>query len=523
MLQTLGVNAKITQMHRGGARMMPLNDGSGAKAEFDVQPLYRLLINSVDSQKLLQLGLYCRRLKIAHREPQRAAAQFVAVMDVVNTYRRDDTYCVTEPKRHMAVFNGILTGNCTEITLNTKPSTVEDPDSGETAVCNIGSINLANHILPDGQINTVKLARTVGIAMRMLDNVIDLTMYTVPKARRSNQTHRPVGLGMMGFQDCLFKLRIPYASQEAVAFADKSMELISFHAISASVELSKERGAYASFKGSLWDQGILPVDSQRLLSAERGDVYIETNFETFLGEAAWADLRKQIQTYGMRNSNCMAIAPTATIGNIVGVEASIEPCFANVSVKSNLSGEFTVVNEYLVKDFKQLGIWDEALLADLKYYGGSVQQIARVPDELKRLYQTAFEVGAFWLIDAAARRQKWIDQAQSLNIYIGSKPTGKMLDETYKHAWLKGLKTTYYLRALQATNAESSTGRIGALNAVPSAPASPPMGLASPQKVVEPTSVFIPQLQAVAMPEPEGAACMYRPGDPEFASCDVCQ
>jgi ribonucleoside-diphosphate reductase alpha chain len=293
--------------------------------------------------------------------------------------------------------------------------------------------------------------------------VIDINYYAVKKARDSNLRHRPVGLGLMSFQDSLYQLRIPYASQEAVQFADESMEAICYYAYWASTELARERGKYSSYKGSLWDQGILPLDTLDLLARERGG-YVEVDRSSTLD---WEALRQKIAQDGMRNSNCVAIAPTATISNIIGVDASIEPCFGNLSVKSNLSGEFTVINSYLVRDLKRLGLWDEVMVMDLKHFDGSLRPIDRVPQDIKALYATAFEVETLWLIEAAARRQKWIDQAQSLNIYMAG-ASGKKLDETYKLAWLRGLKTTYYLRTMSATHAEKSTVSSGQLNAVTS-------------------------------------------------------
>ncbi|MFZ1537466.1 MAG: ribonucleoside-diphosphate reductase subunit alpha [Chromatiaceae bacterium] len=332
---------------------------------------------------------------------------------------------------------------CTEITLHTNDQ--------EIAVCNLGSVNLAAHVGAKG-LDNVKLQRTVTTAMRMLDNDIDYNFYNVPQARRSNLRHRPVGLGLMGFQDALYKLRIPYASQEAVQFADESMEAIAYHAISASTDLAEERGRYSSFEGSLWSQGILPLDSIDLLQAGRGGFLQMDQSQT----RDWATLRARVLQVGMRNSNCMAIAPTATISNIVGVSQSIEPTYQNLFVKSNLSGEFTVVNPYLVQDLKGLGLWDAVMVNDLKYFDGSVQAIDRIPGELKALYATAFEIDARWLVEAGSRRQKWLDQAQSLNLYM-SEPNGKKLDNLYKLAWVRGLKTTYYLRSMGATHVEKST------------------------------------------------------------------
>ncbi|MGB5832979.1 MAG: ribonucleoside-diphosphate reductase subunit alpha, partial [Thiohalocapsa sp.] len=332
---------------------------------------------------------------------------------------------------------------CTEITLHTNDQ--------EIAVCNLGSVNLANHVGQRG-LDTEKLKKTVGTAMRMLDNVIDYNFYNVPQARKSNLRHRPVGLGLMGFQDALYKLGIAYASPEAVQFADQSMEILSYDAIEASTDLAEERGRYQSFDGSLWSRGILPIDSIQLLAEGRGG-YLEMDSSTTLD---WDRLRARVTSVGMRNSNCMAIAPTATISNIVGVSQSIEPTYQNLFVKSNLSGEFTVVNPYLVTDLKERGIWDSVMVNDLKYYDGSVQQIDRIPDDLKKTYATAFEIDARWLVEAGSRRQKWLDQAQSLNLYM-SEPNGKKLDNLYKLAWVRGLKTTYYLRSMGATHVEKST------------------------------------------------------------------
>jgi ribonucleoside-diphosphate reductase alpha chain len=300
--------------------------------------------------------------------------------------------------------------------------------------------------------------------MRMLDNVIDINYYAVKKARDSNLRHRPVGMGIMAFQDALYQLRTPYASEAAVEFADRSMEAVCYYAYLASTELAEERGRYSSYRGSLWDRGILPIDSLKLLAEQRGG-YVEVDTSVTMD---WDALRARIAQFGMRNANCVAIAPTATISNIVGVDASIEPCFGNLSVKSNLSGEFTIVNEYLVRDLKKLGLWDDVMVMDLKHFDGSLRRIDRVPDDIKALYATAFEVDPIWLVEAASRRQKWIDQAQSLNIYMAG-ASGKKLDETYKLAWVRGLKTTYYLRTMSATHAEKSTISRGQLNAVSNA------------------------------------------------------
>ena len=370
-----------------------------------------------------------------------------------------DACNVRSPQQHVGVVHS--SNLCTEITLNTSDT--------ETAVCNLGSINLRQHLIASGHdhspgaqvLDHAKLQRTITTAMRMLDNVIDINYYAVKKARNSNLRHRPVGLGLMGFQDSLYELGLAYASDAAVAFADQSMEAISYYAYWASTELARERGAYSSYKGSLWDQGVLPIDTLDLLATQRGG-YLEVDRSTTLD---WPSLRQKIATDGMRNSNCTAIAPTATISNIVGVDASIEPSFGNLSVKSNLSGEFTIINHYLVRDLKRLDLWDDVMVMDLKHFDGSLGPIDRVPADIKALYATAFEIEPHWLVEAAARRQKWIDQAQSLNIYMAG-ASGKKLDETYKLAWVRGLKTTYYLRTMSATHAEKSTVTAGRMNAV---------------------------------------------------------
>ena len=385
-----------------------------------------------------------------------------------------DACNVRSPQQHAGVVHS--SNLCTEITLNTSET--------EIAVCNLGSVNLTHHLMASEngasrQIDHAKLKKTIATAMRMLDNVIDINYYAVKKARDSNLRHRPVGLGIMGFQDALYELRLPYASDAAVQFADESMEAVCYYAYWASTELAAERGRYSSYRGSLWDRGILPIDSLDLLAEQRGG-YVEVDRSVSMD---WSALRGRIQQHGMRNSNCVAIAPTATISNIVGVSASIEPSFGNLSVKSNLSGEFTIVNEALVRDLKKLGLWDDVMVMDLKHFDGSLRRIDRVPEDLKALYATAFEVETQWLVEAAARRQKWIDQGQSLNIYMAG-ASGKKLDETYKLAWLRGLKTTYYLRTVGATHAEKSTVKAGQLNAVSSGSASDVVSAASAASVI---------------------------------------
>jgi ribonucleoside-diphosphate reductase alpha chain len=405
---------------------------------------------------------------------------------------------IRSPQQHVGVVHS--SNLCTEITLNTNES--------EIAVCNLGSVNLVAHMKPAAgggfELDHDKIKRTVRIAMRMLDNVIDINYYAVEKARNSNARHRPVGMGIMGFQDCLQMMRVPYASQAAIEFADTSMEAVCYHAYWASSLLAEERGRYQSYEGSLWSRGILPQDTLKMLRDERGG-HVEVDESSTLD---WDTLRARIKEHGMRNSNCIAIAPTATISNIIGVSACIEPTFQNLYVKSNLSGEFTVVNDYLVRDLKKLGLWDEVMVADLKYFDGSLSRIDRVPSELRELYATAFEVEPSWLVECASRRQKWIDQAQSLNIYMAG-ASGKKLDDTYKLAWKRGLKTTYYLRTLGATSAEKSTGRGGELNAVTAGGQSTASAVAA----------------APVLPEPEvlGAVCTMRPGDPGFEECEACQ
>ncbi|WP_313698901.1 ribonucleoside-diphosphate reductase subunit alpha [Achromobacter sp.] len=405
---------------------------------------------------------------------------------------------IRSPQQHVGVVHS--SNLCTEITLNTNES--------EIAVCNLGSVNLVAHMKPAAgggfELDHDKIKRTVSIAMRMLDNVIDINYYAVDKARNSNARHRPVGMGIMGFQDCLQMMRVPYASQAAVEFADRSMEAVCYHAYFASSLLAEERGRYQSYEGSLWSRGILPQDTLKMLRDERGG-HVDVDESSTLD---WDTLRTRIKEHGMRNSNCIAIAPTATISNIIGVSACIEPTFQNLYVKSNLSGEFTVVNDYLVRDLKKLGLWDEVMVADLKYFDGSLSRIDRVPSELRELYATAFEVEPSWLVECASRRQKWIDQAQSLNIYMAG-ASGKKLDDTYKLAWTRGLKTTYYLRTLGATSAEKSTGRGGELNAVSASGQSTASAMGA----------------APVLPEPEvlGAVCTMRPGDPGFEECEACQ
>ena len=363
-----------------------------------------------------------------------------------------DSCNLRSPQQHAGVIHS--SNLCTEITLNTSAEK-------EIAVCNLGSVNLANH-MRDGALDEEKIKNTVSTAIRMLDNVININYYSVDTAKNSNFKHRPIGLGLMGFQDALYLQDISYCSEEAIEFADKSMELISYHAIHASTELAKERGAYESFEGSLWSKGILPKDSIEILAENRGSEYLNVDRSETLD---WESLKKKVVKDGMRNSNVMAIAPTATISNITGVTQSIEPTYQNLYVKSNLSGEFTIVNPHLVRKLKELDLWDDVMINDLKYFEGSLSEISRIPDEIKKLFSTAFEVEPKYIVESASRRQKWIDQAQSLNLYIGN-ADGKKLDITYRMAWYSGLKTTYYLRSIAATSTEKSTVQQGKLNAV---------------------------------------------------------
>jgi ribonucleoside-diphosphate reductase alpha chain len=404
-----------------------------------------------------------------------------------------DACNVRSPQQHAGVVHS--SNLCTEITLNTSDT--------ETAVCNLGSVNLVRH-LKNGRIDHAKLRKTISTAMRMLDNVIDINYYAVKKARDSNMRHRPVGLGLMGFQDALYELRIPYASESAVAFADQSMEAICYYAYWASSDLAIERGRYASYPGSLWDKGVLPLDTLDMLSEARGG-YVEVDRSMTLD---WDALRKKITQDGMRNSNCVAIAPTATISNIIGVDASIEPSFGNLSVKSNLSGEFTVINSYLVRDLKKLGLWDEVMVMDLKHFKGSLHPIDRVPQDVKALYSTAFEIEPAWLVEAASRRQKWIDQAQSLNIYMAG-ASGKKLDDTYKLAWLRGLKTTYYLRTQSATHVEMSTvNTTRQLNSVPTSGVSAASMAAAPSNAhIELPAEAATDIKFCAIDDPGCEAC----------------
>jgi ribonucleoside-diphosphate reductase alpha chain len=395
-----------------------------------------------------------------------------------------DSCNLRSPQQHVGVIHS--SNLCTEITLNTS--------NDEIAVCNLGSVNLPQH-MKDGALDQEKVKRTVTTALRMLDNVIDINYYSVDTAKNSNLKHRPVGMGLMGFQDALYMQDAPYCSQEAIEFADRSMEVISYYAIHASSELAKERGTYPSYDGSLWSQGIFPKDSIDILEKNRGSEFIKVDRSETLD---WDQLRTKVKKDGMRNSNVMAIAPTATISNITGVTQSIEPTYQNLYVKSNLSGEFTIVNPHLVRKLKALDLWDDVMINDLKYFEGSLTEISRIPDDIKKLFSTAFEVEPQYIVEAASRRQKWIDQAQSLNLYIGN-ANGKKLDLTYRMAWYSGLKTTYYLRSIAATTTEKSTINQGSLNAVSAqTEAAPevPHDLGAPAPVPEACSLDDPDCEA---------------------------
>ena len=392
-----------------------------------------------------------------------------------------DSCNLRSPQQHTGVIHS--SNLCTEITLNTS--------ADEIAVCNLGSVNLARH-MKDGKLDQEKVKQTVSTAIRMLDNVIDINYYSVDTAKNSNMKHRPIGLGLMGFQDALYLQNIPYCSNESVEFSARSMELISYYAIHASTELAKERGSYKTFDGSLWSQGILPKDSLKILIENRGSQYINVDESETLD---WETLRKKVVGDGMRNSNVMAIAPTATISNITGVTQSIEPTYQNLYVKSNLSGEFTIVNPHLVRKLKELSLWDDVMINDLKYFEGSLSQISRIPDDIKKLFSTAFEVEPKYIVESASRRQKWIDQAQSLNLYINN-ADGKKLDITYRMAWYSGLKTTYYLRSLAATTTEKSTVKQGNLNAVSAEATEAPQELGAPAPVPDACSLDDPDCEA---------------------------
>ena len=485
LLLNFGIRSTVSMMKPAGTNTLP--DGNGGNAEYNCKAVYRLMVTSIQGCKLLEeitsIGYHRNNAKYLSNltkdgYKQKLHATFSHLEELPN----EDAYCLTvESEDHAWTVNGFITHN-TEITLNTSDD--------EIAVCNLGSVNLVNHIV-DGVLDAEKLERTIKTAIRMLDNVISINYYPVEEAENSNLKHRPIGLGIMGFQDALYKLGYSYASQAAVNFADESMELISYYAIKASANLARERGSYPTFEGSTWSKGQVPLDTLDALIASRPQGMIEVDTSSRLGKERWDEIRELVRG-GMRNSNVMAIAPTATISNICGVSQSIEPTFQNLFVKSNLSGEFTVNNPYLVDKLIELGLWDLSMSKAILNAEGSIQKIPNIPSDVKEMFLTAFEVEPRWIVDAASRRQKWIDQAQSLNLYIAN-ANGKKLDLTYKMAWLRGLKTTYYLRAIGATSAEKSTGDTH-LNAV---------------------SATIPEF-SVAAPVP--GACSI--SDP---SCEACQ
>ena len=504
-----GVKSSINKMRDTQMNVLP--NGQDGVAEYECQALYRLLITSIQGCKIAETvtGLAASKSSesaqqfLQNLQKDGYAQKLHATFTGLEILPNEDAFCLmVDSDTHAWTVNGMVTKN-TEITLNTSAE--------EIAVCNLGSINLVKHI-NDSKLDEAKLERTIKTAVRMLDNVIDINYYAVPQAKTSNLRHRPVGMGIMGFQDALYELGLAYGSNEAITFADRSMEVISYHAIHTSSELAVERGAYSTFKGSLWDQGILPIDSLDLVAQTRPAGMFEVDRSTTLD---WDTLRAKVQKDGMRNSNVMAIAPTATISNICGVAQSIEPTFQNLYVKSNLSGEFTVINPYLVRALKDRDLWDVVMVNDLKHYEGSVQQIARIPDDVKAIFATAFEVEPRWMVDAASRRQKWIDQAQSLNLYIAG-ANGKKLDITYKMAWLRGLKTTYYLRALGATSAEKSTITTGTLNKVSSA-APTPVAAVAVASVIAPVAAAVED-DAFANAAPVPLACSIDNPD-----CEACQ
>jgi ribonucleoside-diphosphate reductase alpha chain len=416
---------------------------------------------------------------------------------------------IRSPQDHVGVIHN--SNLCTEILLNTSKN--------ETAVCNLGWVNMAVHVT-DGKFDTEKVKETVTVGMRILDNVIDLNYYPIPEAKTANMRHRAVGLGLGGFQDALYQLDIDFGSERCIAFSDESMELVSYHAIMASAMLAKERGTYQSYKGSKWERGILPLDTVALLEKERGEA-IEITRESKLD---WTPVREAIQMYGMRNSNCMAVAPTASTSTIVGAIPSIEPIYKNIYVESNISGDFTVVNPYLVSDLKRLGLWNEAMLNELKYRDGSIAQIAGIPDSIKNKYKEVFEIDMRWIVKAAAYRGKWMDQSQSLNIFFRGS-SGKDLSEVYFYAWRMGVKTTYYLRTLAATQVEKSTvntqqfgsthkrdDRAGQTMAAGTgtmfnAPVSAPVPLAGVGAAIAPASVVRPPVSSIRLHKAPEVTC----------------
>lgn len=446
ILANFGVKSSINKMRDGGLALLP--DGCGGEKEYYQSELWRLLITSIQGcqiiEELTNIGHYRRNARyLANLQKKGYQQKLWATFQALEILPNEDAYCLeVYTDEHSWTVNGLITKN-TEITLNTSAE--------EVAVCNLGSVNLERHIR-NGKFDKALLEETVSVAMRMLDNVVDINFYPIPEAKHSNLKHRPVGLGIMGFQDALYRMNLAFDSEAAMDFADESMELVSYNALLASSKLAAERGAYETYEGSKWDRGILPQDALDLLEQERGmPIDIPRG-----GKLDWTPVRESIKANGMRNSNCMAIAPTATISNISGCFPSIEPIYKNLYVKSNMSGEFTVINTYLVEDLKSRGLWNQAVLEELKFRDGNIQEIKLIPQDLKDKYKTAFEIGAEWLIRAAARRGKWIDQSQSLNIFLQTS-SGRRISEVYTYAWKCGLKTTYYLRTMGASSVEKST------------------------------------------------------------------
>jgi ribonucleoside-diphosphate reductase alpha chain len=447
LLANFGIKSSLRKMRDAGFADLP--DGHGGTREYMQSELWRLMVMSVRGCRILEnlTGIGALRANaryLSNLEKHGYVQKFHATFEGLEQLPNEDAFCLQVfTDEHSWTVNGVITKN-TEITLNTSKD--------ETAVCNLGSVILETHLKADGSIDHTKLRETIRMAVRALDNVIDINFYPTEAAQRSNMRHRPIGMGMMGLANTLYMKGIAFASPEAVEFNDEAMEAIAFYAYEASSDLAGERGTYSSYKGSKWDRGLLPPDTVDLLEKERG-LPIQVPRTSRMD---WAPLRAKIAAQGMRNSNVLAIAPTATISNITNTSPCIEPTYKNLFVKSNLSGEFIVLNPFLVKDLKARGLWDQDMMDNLKYFDGELKDIDRVPADLKLKYLTAFDIDPKWVVDAAARRQKWIDQAQSVNLWIKT-PDLKTLSHMYRHAWHAGLKTTYYLRGLGASNIEKAT------------------------------------------------------------------
>jgi ribonucleotide reductase alpha subunit len=447
LLANFGVKASLRKMRDAGLTELP--DGRGGTADYWQSELWRLMVTSIQGCRILEnlTGLGALRGNaryLSNLEKPGYTQKLYATFEGLERLPNEDAYCLQVfTEEHSWTVNGLVTKN-TEITLNTSKD--------ETAVCNLGSVILETHLLPDGSLDHQKLRETIRMAVRALDNVIDINFYPTEAAKRSNMRHRPIGLGVMGLANTLYLKGVAFASDAAVEFNDEAMEAIAYYAYEASSDLAAERGTYSSYKGSKWDRGLLPPDTVELLEKERGlPIQVPRG-----SRMDWSSLRAKIGAQGMRNSNVLAIAPTATISNITNTSPCIEPTYKNLFVKSNLSGEFIVLNPFLVKDLKARGLWDQEMMDSLKYFDGELKDIDRVPEDLKQKYLTAFDIDHKWVIDAAARRQKWIDQSQSVNLWIKT-PDLKTLSHMYRHAWRVGLKTTYYLRGLGASNIEKST------------------------------------------------------------------